>query len=185
MWHEKKMKLSNPNFHVSKTRLSIRGIPKNLTEKQLRELFKNAAMQDGAKFPPKIKQVKIVTDRNALDEKGEPRSRGFGFVEFINHVDALNALRNTNNVEGIFKYAPERLLTVEFALENLQIMKKREKKIMQQNQRLKNNNNLQNNENNGRKNNFQDKLNKRNKGQKRKRNETFVPRKRKKLIKKY
>jgi len=134
MWKEKKMKLSNPNFHVSKTRLSVRGIPKTITEKQLRDIFQMAAVipkEDN----PHIKQVKIVRERNLYDENAEPKSKGFGFVEFMSHIHALTALRNTNNVQGIFDFAPERILTVEFALENQQALQKRERRINVQKKR--------------------------------------------------
>lgn len=128
------MKLSNPNFHVSKTRLSVRGIPKTITEKQLRDIFQMAAVipkEDN----PHIKQVKIVRERNLYDENAEPKSKGFGFVEFMSHIHALTALRNTNNVQGIFDFAPERILTVEFALENQQALQKRERRINVQKKR--------------------------------------------------
>jgi len=129
MWQEKKIKLANPNYHISKTRLSVRGIPKNISEIQLREMFKNGASSEEDDRPPGIKQVKIVRDRLVLDENGEPKSKGFGFVEFYDHVHALNAIHNLNNSKGIFEFAPERTLAVEFALENLQVLRKREKRI--------------------------------------------------------
>ncbi len=33
---EKKLKLANPNFHVSRTRLSLKNLPKDLDEKKIR-----------------------------------------------------------------------------------------------------------------------------------------------------
>eukprot|EP01129_Flabellula_baltica_P008918 TRINITY_DN3573_c0_g1_i1.p1 TRINITY_DN3573_c0_g1~~TRINITY_DN3573_c0_g1_i1.p1 ORF type:complete len:576 (-),score=174.79 TRINITY_DN3573_c0_g1_i1:79-1806(-) len=82
MWQEKKLKLANPNYHVSRTRLSVRGIPKNVTETQLRDLFKKAAQsnEDKSTYGPAIKQVKIVRDKENLDQNGQPKSKGFGFV---------------------------------------------------------------------------------------------------------
>lgn len=38
-WKDKKLKLANPNFFVSPTRLAIRGIPPHVTEAQLKKLF--------------------------------------------------------------------------------------------------------------------------------------------------
>lgn len=42
-WQEKKVKLANPNFHVSPTRLAIGNIPKAVTEAELKELFKKSS----------------------------------------------------------------------------------------------------------------------------------------------
>ncbi len=36
-------------------------------------------------------------DRVRLNEDGTPRSKGFGFVEFSEHIHALAALRKLNN----------------------------------------------------------------------------------------
>lgn len=33
---DKKLKLANPNFHVSRTRLSLKNLPKDVDEKKLR-----------------------------------------------------------------------------------------------------------------------------------------------------
>ncbi|CAI8032101.1 Uncharacterized RNA-binding protein C4F6.14 [Geodia barretti] len=43
---EKKAKLSNPNFYVSRTRLSVRNLPTQTTESELREIF-NTAIDSG------------------------------------------------------------------------------------------------------------------------------------------
>ena len=115
---EKKNKLQNPNFFVSKTRLSIRNIPKDYDDKDLRALFKKHS-------PPgaTLKQVKIVRETNRTDSStGKARSRGFGFVEFIDHSDALEALRALNNNPKIWK-KQERPI-VEFAVENAKALQK-------------------------------------------------------------
>jgi len=55
--------LRNPNFFVSKTRLSVRNLPKNITEKRLKEIFSDAALaaqepqEKKKKAKIKIKQV--------------------------------------------------------------------------------------------------------------------------------
>ena len=54
--------------------------------------------------------------------------QGFGFVEFKLHFHALTALKNTNNKPGIFPSVPNQRLAVEFALENSQVLLKREKR---------------------------------------------------------
>lgn len=139
-WQEKKMKLANPNFHVSRygfwiyrvglipsTRLSVRGLPKTMTEKDLKDIFRKAAVsaEDTTKFGPAIKQVKIVMDPSLLDANGKPTSRGFGFVEFKRHFHALTALHNTNNKPSLLPGSRGRRLLVEFAVENSKMMQKR------------------------------------------------------------
>ena len=72
----------------------MRNLPKDFDEKQLRELFLNAA---GAEGRPRITQVKIARDEEKAIEGDKNKSRGFGFVEFVEHAHALNALRKLNN----------------------------------------------------------------------------------------
>jgi len=102
-WKEKQAKLQNPNFHVSKTRLSLRNIPGFVRPNLLKQLFHDTAVRMRLKLKdtgnddgvfefahPKLLQSKIVK-----------KSR-FGFIEFREHSDALLVLRelnNTNNAE--------------------------------------------------------------------------------------
>jgi len=140
--NEKKAKLKNPNFSVSKTRLSVRNLPLATTDKDLRKLFASATRQrlavgrqqrttatskadkavydeldvEGAEAKVFVKQAKIVrsAERNAAE--GGLRSRGFGFVEFSQHAHALAALRQVNNNPSYF--GSERRPIVEFAIDN-------------------------------------------------------------------
>ncbi|KAJ3092933.1 RNA recognition motif-containing protein [Quaeritorhiza haematococci] len=102
-----------------------------------------------------IKQVKILRSKDRIDAStGKPRSKGYGFIEFAQHVDALACLRWMNNNPAAFplpttapapaeeatssqkggKGKPEkqpvvpvnRRPIVEFAVENRQILKLRE-----------------------------------------------------------
>ena len=69
-WHPQ-AKLANPNYFVSKTRLSIRNLPLTVDEKQLKKMFIDAARKrikaagsteaamEGAKQPIVIKQVGV------------------------------------------------------------------------------------------------------------------------------
>ncbi len=65
-WTEKKAKLKNPNFVVSKVRLSVRNIPLALDEKQLRKLFLNAAGDATPGKKPVVKQVRRAGPWSAL-----------------------------------------------------------------------------------------------------------------------
>jgi nucleolar protein 4 len=125
-YEQKKQQLKNVNYFVSKTRLSVRNIPRKLETKDLRALFlkhtreylqahkEDKEKKKWGKWGP-IKQIRILSD-----SKGQ--SKGFGFVEFINHNVALAMLRNLNNNPDI--YGPSRRLVVGFAVENTNAIQK-------------------------------------------------------------
>lgn len=46
---EKKAKLANPNYYVSRTRLCVRNLPTSVDEKRLRGVFQHAAATTSAK----------------------------------------------------------------------------------------------------------------------------------------
>ncbi|KAG6540867.1 hypothetical protein Mapa_017741 [Marchantia paleacea] len=115
--YEKSTKLRSPNFHVSRTRLSVHNVPKGFTEKALKKLFIEAVKSRASKQQPVIKQVKILRD----EETG--KARGTAFVEFTEHQHALVALRVLNNNPVTF--TAESRPIVEFAVENSLILRKR------------------------------------------------------------
>lgn len=126
---EKKVKLRNPNFFVSKTRLSLRNLPLSCDETKLKEIAINAVKarlanneeekkMSGATAAIRIHQVKIIRSKDRQN-----RSTGFGFLEFKEHTHALMALRHINNNPQIF--GPSRRPIVEFAIENALILQKR------------------------------------------------------------
>ena len=82
----KKRKLSNPLFFVNPTRLSLRNLNHAVDDKTLRKLCKRA------------KSVKVVTD-----DAG--KSKGYGFAEFEDEDQALDALRRLNNNPSFTSYA--------------------------------------------------------------------------------
>lgn len=159
---EKKEKLKNPMYFVSPVRLSVRNLGTHVDEKQLKDLFREAAtngmkqnkvdnaevkrelLPSKASVPVKVKMAKVVRDTEAAKAGKEARSRGYGFVEFSEHVHALAALRVVNNmpaytslaaggnakaVNGKAKSDNEKSrLIVEFALENHGKLKLREKR---------------------------------------------------------
>jgi nucleolar protein 4 len=65
------------------------------------------------------RQIKVVRDKEQRD-----KSKGFGFVEFTLHENALAALRQVNNNPDYF--GEKRRLLVEFALEDQLVLRKRE-----------------------------------------------------------
>ena len=115
--HEKNQKLANPNFHVSRTRLCIRNLPKNLTEDQLRAIFSKASEDIPGRAG--FHQVKIVRDKER-----DNASRGYGFVEFSDHIHAKTALQVLNGKHN--KIAKGNRLFVEFAVEDSRVLQARE-----------------------------------------------------------
>jgi nucleolar protein 4 len=154
---EKKLKLQNPLYFVSPMRLSVRNLSTALDDRKLKKLFHDAASAgvragnvDLAEIKPellakgstpvKVRMAKVVRDMESAKAGKEPRSRGYGFVEFSEHVHALAALRVLNNNPKFTSYAAGRVSTsgapdssksrliVEFALENHGKLKLREKR---------------------------------------------------------
>lgn len=159
---EKKEKLKNPMYFVSPVRLSVRNLGTHVDEKQLKDLFREAAtngmkqnkvdnaevkrelLPAKASVPVKVKMAKVVRDTEAAKAGKEARSRGYGFVEFSEHVHALAALRVVNNMPAYTALAAggnakaangkaksdneKSRLIVEFALENHGKLKLREKR---------------------------------------------------------
>ncbi|XP_065676054.1 RNA-binding protein 28-like [Hydra vulgaris] len=123
---EKKAKLKNPNYFVSRTRLSVRNLPLNINSIELKDVFLKAVKNDDIK----ITNVKIMTSKDRKDSKGMPRSLGFGFLEVGVHEHALAILRAANNNPDLF--GKNRRPIVEFAIENakaLKIQEFKQKKI--------------------------------------------------------
>ncbi|CAL5229018.1 g12263 [Coccomyxa viridis] len=122
---ESRTKLKSPNFFVSHTRLCLRNLPHQISEKALKDLVIAAVKERASKAEPTVKQVKILRD---TDKAGEAKpksakSKGFAFVELTDHEHALCALRQLNN--NPVPFGTERRPVVEFAIENAQALKKR------------------------------------------------------------
>jgi RNA recognition motif-containing protein len=104
---------------VSKTRLSVRNLPKEVDDATLRRVFTDAVDELKEKgISTKMVQVKVARDPNR-----EHRSRGYGFVEFEAHAAALEALKKINNSDKVLPNGHR--LIVEFAIENSLVMQKR------------------------------------------------------------
>lgn len=164
---EKKTKLASPMFFVSPVRLSVRNLAKHVTDAQLRTLARDAAkagmaaglvahdegdptLRIAAGTRPRVMVAKArvmredaSTARVRMEDDGvTPRSRGFGFVQFTEHVHALACLRELNNNPAYTNLAAgggralatgavvaERpRLIVEFTLENVKEVRKQERK---------------------------------------------------------
>jgi nucleolar protein 4 len=92
----KAKKLQDPNNMISPTRICLRNLPLTLNDSQLKQVCL-AALSHG-KQGKRIVQTKIVRDAaSGRTAGGLARSKGYGFVEFKDHQDALAALRGLNN----------------------------------------------------------------------------------------
>ncbi|KAH9602356.1 hypothetical protein KSS87_020021 [Heliosperma pusillum] len=126
---QKKMtKLQSPNFHVSKTRLIIYNLPKSMRPKELKKLCIDAITSKASKQTPVIRQIKFLN--NVKDGKVKSFSRGVAFVEFAEHQHAIVALRVLNNNPEPF--GSQHRPIVEFAVDNVQTLRKRNLKINDQ-----------------------------------------------------
>ena len=122
---ESMLKLKSPNFAVSRTRLNVRNVPKTWDESKLKNLFIKAVQRRATKETPKVAQVKILRETSDLGT-----SKGIAFIEFKGHDHALCALRELNNNPDI--WGKDHRPIVEFAIDNVQALRKREIKLQRQ-----------------------------------------------------
>ena len=108
--------MKNPNYFVSRTRLSVRNIPPEIDSKTLKRMFIDAVKQRATQAEPKVLHAKLLYDKDRMDENGKPKSKGMGFVEFTEHEHAPTALRALNNNPEAFSRA--RRPIVEFSIED-------------------------------------------------------------------
>lgn len=91
----------------------------------------------------KIKECRVMRNRKGKDDRGRSilgKSKGFGFVEFIDHLDAITCLHNLNNNPRVFTdkkvyvsltqvvHSFSQRPIVEFSIENLSALKIKEKR---------------------------------------------------------
>ncbi|KAA0184075.1 hypothetical protein HAZT_HAZT010046 [Hyalella azteca] len=113
--------LANLHMFVSPLRLVVHNLPLDMKDVQLKHLF-----QKYAPHKARIVESRVIRDLKAVDEGGIARSRGYGFVAFTRHEDALAALRAMNNNPKVF--TPSRRPVIEFSIENLNVLKAKQKR---------------------------------------------------------
>nr|XP_015918708.1 RNA-binding protein 28 isoform X2 [Parasteatoda tepidariorum] len=127
----KNQKLKNVNFFVSDKRLMVHNLPKTLTDVKLRKIFKDAAGKGAV-----VTEARVMRDFKKTSVQGIPLSRGFGFVSFSKHEEALEAIGKLNNNPKIF--TTQKRPIVEFSVENkvaLLTKERRREKLKQRNKR--------------------------------------------------
>ncbi|KAJ3670151.1 hypothetical protein LUZ60_010475 [Juncus effusus] len=111
--------LQSPKFHVSRTRLIIYNLPKNMGPVDVKKLCVDAIQSRATKQRPVIQKVNILNnDKKKVEPGNKKHSRGVAFVDFKDHEHAIVALRVLNNNPDTF--GPDRRPIVEFALENFE-----------------------------------------------------------------
>ncbi|XP_054256830.1 RNA-binding protein 28-like [Macrosteles quadrilineatus] len=124
----KTTKLRNLNMLVSRNRLVIHNLPLGVADRQLRRIFQKHAGPTAV-----IREARVMRDLNQSDAKGRPVSKGYGFVAFEKHEDALKALRSINNNPSIFN--PTQRPIVSFSIENKTVLNVKTKRQLKSQQR--------------------------------------------------
>uniref|UniRef100_A0AC34QDJ2 RRM domain-containing protein n=1 Tax=Panagrolaimus sp. JU765 TaxID=591449 RepID=A0AC34QDJ2_9BILA len=138
LMQQMKTKLKLTTMFVSPTRLSIHNIPFNFRDADLKKMCFNSCNNKNAN----ILECRIMHENTGVDAKGKPKfgkSKGFGFVEFAEHKDALACLKTMNNNPTLF--TNEKRPIVEFSIENhvaLNLKKRRVEEVKNSNQDLEN-----------------------------------------------
>lgn len=113
------------------------GLRQPLSKEELKrstDTMKEAEKERKLKGKGIVKQAKIVfegRDGSKIEEKsGAGRSRGYGFIEYATHRNALMGLRwlNGHGIDGKIENGiqeKKKRLIVEFAIENAQVVKRR------------------------------------------------------------
>ena len=113
----KRQMLKDLNAFISPTRLCFRNIPPSYSDAQLKKLVvKNVAKN------AKITECKVIREM-----KGAGESKGYGFLAFEGHEDALQCLRKLNNNPAIFGKVNRPI--VEFSIENRKAVNARLKRL--------------------------------------------------------
>ncbi|XP_077213938.1 RNA-binding (RRM/RBD/RNP motifs) family protein isoform X1 [Tasmannia lanceolata] len=126
----KMAKLQSSNYHISRTRLIVYNLPKEMTEREFKKLCIDAVLSRACKQTPVIRQIKFLKDSKKANAITKNHSRGVAFVEFSEHEHALVALRVLNNNPETF--GPEHRPIVEFALDDVHALRLRKNKLQYQ-----------------------------------------------------
>ena len=119
---QKKQMLSNLNMFVSSTRLCVRNLPPYIDDSKLKTIFAKNVSKSA-----RITECKVMKNIKAPTAAEQKASKGYGFVSFAEHEDALQALRNINNNPTIF--TNDRRPMVEFSIENREALLARQKRL--------------------------------------------------------
>ncbi|XP_075169102.1 RNA-binding protein 28 [Haematobia irritans] len=111
--------LKNLNRFVSRNRLSIHNLPLNYDNDNLKEMI---IAYTG--FRPH--ECRVMRENKVTPEHPKGKSKGFGFMSFNTHLEALTALRKLNNNPKIF--GTQHRPIVAFSIEDRAVHKVKEKR---------------------------------------------------------
>lgn len=121
-----KNKLKNLLMFVSPTRLVVHNIPFPLKDAELKLTCAQSAKCELSN----ITECKIMRQKKGISPKGRPllgRSKGFAFVAFKEHAQALACIKHMNNNPETF--TNERRPIVEFSIESINAIKLKENRL--------------------------------------------------------
>ncbi|EFP07564.1 hypothetical protein CRE_26346 [Caenorhabditis remanei] len=105
-------KLENTNMFISPVRLCIHNLPQKINDAKLKELAQKSTSAGSL-----ITECRVWMDKKRLTPDGKPKSSGFGFIAFKEHMHALECLKKLNNNPDTF--TKDHRPIVEFSVENL------------------------------------------------------------------
>uniref|UniRef100_A0A1I8Q711 RRM domain-containing protein n=1 Tax=Stomoxys calcitrans TaxID=35570 RepID=A0A1I8Q711_STOCA len=111
--------LKNLNRFVSRNRLSIHNLPLNYDNDNLKDMI---ITYTG--FRPH--ECRVMRENKVTPEHPKGKSKGFGFMSFNTHLEALTALRKLNNNPKIF--GTQHRPIVAFSIEDRAVHKVKEKR---------------------------------------------------------
>ncbi|XP_077299400.1 RNA-binding protein 28 [Arctopsyche grandis] len=120
----KSQMLRNLNRFISVYRLNIHNIPPHFTDVDLRRV----CIEMTNVKPYCLKECRIMKHiKGPLDADGKHMSKGYGFVMFTKHEDALTCLRRLNNNPSVFD--PNNRPIVSFSIEDKAVINARKKRL--------------------------------------------------------
>ena len=116
---------SNPNFHVSETRISFRNLDKNIDENILKEKI-NEALEADENIKKEYKNMKLIKQIKLLKEEDD-KSKCVAFVECLNFNVAKFLIDNLSGI--ILNEKSQKGLIIDFSLDDFRKKFSREKKL--------------------------------------------------------
>ncbi|CAK1542491.1 unnamed protein product [Leptosia nina] len=115
--------LKNLNRFVSRYRLVVSNLTPNYTDDTLRSLCKRFSSKTAV-----ITECRVMRDlRSPVGKDGRHPSKGYGFVMFMRHEDALGCLRKLNNNPDVFDKNNRPI--VSFSIEDRTALNARKKRL--------------------------------------------------------
>ena len=116
---------SNPNFHVSETRISFRNLDKNIDENILKEKI-NEILESDDNIQKEYKNMKLIKQIKLLREEDD-KSKCVAFVECLNFEVAKFLIDNLSGI--ILNEKSQKGLIIDFSLDDFRKKLSRERKL--------------------------------------------------------